>query len=313
MRKSLRVIAFVIVCMLVAVGAVFSAENSSPPAGPSGIAANVSVSATDTNVRAVLESIAKQSKEKIIIESSVKGEIKLSLNNTELEPALTAICKAGKFEWRKVYIGPDSKLTDQPDKFASTVRLMSGLSFPDMVLAGSSINKVGAHLENAKAVSAAEDAAVKSLGMIKVYLVTNDAAIAAKAREVDKDKTEKSKVDKYVDMQKDQLDAFMKMSPEEREQAIMASLDLYDQIDPSYVGAAMEALTKADPDVLARRLSRQSDMMMTMSTDARRSMIKMGMKMQGLMSPDLRKMMEEDTKAVIEELKAEGAWPPPQQ
>ena len=304
------IITAVILGMLVIAGALLAADAPAPAGEPAAI--KITVSADDSGVRGVLESIAKQSKEKFVVESTVKGDVKLSLTDAALEPALTAICKAGKIEWRKVYISPDSKLIEQPDKFASTVRLMSGLSFPDMVLAGSSLNKVGAHLENAKAVSAAEDAAVKSLGMIRVYLVTNDAAIAAKSREADKDKTEKSNVDKYIDMQKDGLDAFMKMSPEEREQAIMASLDLADQIGPGYMGAAMEALTKADPDVLARRLSRQSDMMMTMSTDARRSMIKMGIKMQGLMSPDLRKMMEEDAKAVIEDLKAEGAWPPAQ-
>lgn len=300
----------VILGVSVIAGSLLAADVPSPAVEPAAI--RVSVSANDSGVREVLESIAKQSKEKIVVESSVKGDVKLSLTDSQLEPALSAVCKAGKLEWRKVYLSPDSKLIEQPDKFASTIRLMSGMSFPDMVLAGSSLNKVGAHLENAKAVSAAEDAAVKSLGMIRVYLVTNDAAIAAKSRETDKDKTEKSKVDKYVDMQKDQLDAFMKMSPEEREQAIMASLDLNDQIDPSYVGAAMEALTRADPEMLSRRLARQSDMMMTMSTDARRSMIKMGLKMQSMINPDLQKIMQEDTQAVIEELKAEGAWPPAQ-
>jgi hypothetical protein len=137
--------------------------------------------------------------------------------------------------------------------------------------------------------------------MVKVYLVTNDAAIAAKAQ-AEKDKPDKTRADKYVDTQKKLLDDFMEMSPEEREQVIMRSLDLMDQIDSGYMAAAMEAVVKVNPEFLKQKLGKQNEMLYNMSTDTRRAMIRMGIEMQSTMPTDLRELMAEDTKAVMEEM-----------
>jgi len=72
---------------------------------------------------------------------------------------------------------------------------MSGLSFPDLVIAGSSKNKVAAHLNDRKSVESAEALAVKDLTCSESILITNDAAVASKAAEEEKDKM----VQNYLD------------------------------------------------------------------------------------------------------------------
>jgi len=280
-----------------------------PAAAPS--ESKVTIEAKDTKVKDVLDSLAKQSKEKFVIESTVKGTVaSLSLKDVSLESALGAVCTSAKLQWRKIYIAPDSKLLEQPDRFASTVRLMSGLSFPDMVLAGSSMNKVGVHFEDKKAVTGAEESATKTLGMGKVYLITNDAAIAAKASadEKNKDKTSTA-VDQMGELAKQQMDMFLKMTPEEREQALVSNLNMMDQVGPEYMASAMESLMKIDPEKLRRLMSRQTEMLFNMPQEQRRAMMKFNMEAMKTITPELQKMLQEDAIAIMEEMKATGNLP----
>ena len=144
--------------------------------------------------------------------------------------------------------------------------------------------------------------------MVKVYLVTNDAAIAAKAK-ADEKKEANEALDKYVKMQQDQMDAFMKMTPEQREKAILASMDLMERVGPEYMGAAMEALANSDPAALQQRMARQTEMLLSMSPESRRAMIRMGIQSQQAMSPELRQLLEEDAKAVTDEIERPAGRP----
>jgi hypothetical protein len=265
----------------------------------------VSVEAKDTKVKDVLDSLAKQSKEKFVLESTVKGTVaSLSLKDVSLESALGAVCTSGKLQWRKIYIAPDSKLLEQPDRLAATVRLMSGLSFPDMVLAASSTNKVGVHFEDKKAVTRAEESATKVLGMGKVYLITNDAAVAAKA--LAKEKEDKSAgTDKFNELQQSQIDMFMKMTPEEREQAILSGLNMMDQIGPEYMASVMETLASIDPEHMRRLVSKQMEMLFNMSPEQRRSMTKFNMEAMKMITPEQMKILQEDAKQIMKEMQPE--------
>lgn len=269
----------------------------------------VSLSASDTKVKELLESLAKQSKEKLILESSVGGTVgSLSLKDVSLEPALTAVCKAAKLEWRKVYIAQESKLTEQPDKFAAIVRLMSGLSFPDLLLAGSSTGKTAIHLSEDKAVGKAREVLPRELGFTQVYLVTNDAAAAARALAKENGKTEPGSeaVGKYTQMAKEQMDMFMKMTPEEREQVIFESLNLIDQVDPSYMSSVMQTLMNSDPENLKRMVQKQTEVLFHMSEEQRRAMMKFNMKSMEFITPEQRRMLEEDAKAIMQEMQREA-------
>ena len=262
---------------------------------------NVSLDVKDIKASEVFKSLAKQSNAKIILETSVKGNITASVNKISLEKALDAICKSEKIEWREVYVASDSKLIEKPDKLASTIRLISGLSFPDVVVASTSKGKSAVNLTNTKIPKSAEDSLVKELGMVKVYLITNDAAAAAKAIADEKNKA----VEDYVNSQKQQMDSFMKMTPEEREQALLASLNLMDQVGPSYMSDMMKSLMNTNPDLLKQISARQTQMLFDMAPEDRRAMIKMNMQMQGMITDEQKKMLEEDVKAVMQEMKSD--------
>ncbi len=79
----------------------------------------------------IFKSLSESSMETIIIETSVKGEYQVSLNNVPLEVALSTVCKAAKIEWRKLYIQKDSKLIEQPDKLAKQSQILFSMSDDD--------------------------------------------------------------------------------------------------------------------------------------------------------------------------------------
>jgi len=267
----------------------------------------VSISAKGSKLTEVLDSLAKQSNQRIVVESTVKGTLgSLSLSDVKLESALTAVCKAGNVEWRKIYLNKDSKLLEQPDKLAATVRLLGGLSFPDVIQTASSIGKTAVHLTNIKSVEDSIDDLVARLGLTPAYVITND--IAAAARRIEKKDDGGSRdaaVERYAQIAKDQIDLFMKMSPEEREQAIFESINIADQVDPSYVSIVMQTLMNTDQEKLRRLVARQTEILFHMSDEQRRAMLKLNMQTMSMLTPEQQKILQEDAIAVMKEMQAE--------
>lgn len=264
----------------------------------------VTVAADGVAVADVLTSLASQSKQRILVESSVKGMVKEGIKEKSLESALSTLCKANKLAWRKVYIDPKSELLEKPDRFAAVLRLMSGMSFPDVVVAGSSTNKVGLLCQQKQGVEGAQDKIVQDLALEPVYLVSNDATVAAR-------QGTSAAVNSYNKMAKDQMDLFMKMTPEEREEAMMASLDMMNNVGPEYMASVMQSLMNTNPETLRRLQARQTDVLFQMPVETRRAMIKMNMDAMKNITPEQQKLLREDAMAVMEEMKKDA--PTPQQ
>jgi len=304
----MKITAFAVICLVLVIAVCgYAADGQAKPeptkteatvtAAALASVPKITVSVKDTPVADVIASIAGQTKQKILLESNVKGKVSMTVSDVTMDSALSAVCKSTNLVWRKVYIDPKSELLDKPDRFAATLRLMAGLSFPDLVITGSSNNKIGVLCQQKQGVEDAQDKIVKDLGMEPVYLVSNDAAVAAK------EAAKNTAVNKYTQSAKDQLDMFMKMTPEEREQAMVASLNMMDNVGPEYYSSMMQTLMNSDPENLKRVMSRQTDMLFSMPQEQRRQMIKMNMQMMQNISPEVQKMLQEDAKAIMEEMK----------
>ena len=261
------------------------------------VAGNIKLDVKDAPIADVITSIVAQSKQKILSESNVKGKVTLTVQNLTVDAALSAVCKSNNLVWRKVYIDPKSELLDKPDRFAATLRLMAGLSFPDLVVAASSNSKISVICQQKKGVEDAQDKIVKDLGMEPVYLVSNDALVAAK--EAQKNKA----VSKYTDISKKQLEMFMQMTPEEREQAMLESLNLMDSVGPEYYSSIMQTLMNTNPEALQRIQKRGTDMLFSMSTEQRRGMLRMNMQAASGITPEQQQILAEDMKAIMAEMK----------
>lgn len=94
----------------------------------------------------------------------------------------------------------------------------------------------------------------------------------------------------------------MNMSPEEREQAIIANLDMMNNIGPEYMSAVMQTMLNANPDSLKLMVSRQTDMLFNMPQEQRRAMLKMNMQTMSMITPEQRQILQEDAIAIQEEM-----------
>ena len=303
MRNGL-IVTLLCVCALASI----ARAQDTKTAGPTDKPISVTFYAADEKVSSVLDRVCKQTGARILLEKTAADvRISASVNEIPLEEALTAICKAGDIEWRGIYVKADSPLLKKPDSLASTVRLMAGLQFPDMLIEKTSKPESLVHVANKPAVDAIPVSLRKDMGMVAVYLVTNDEAaqkIAEKAN---------SNVEKYKKLGKEAMDLFMKMTPEEREQAMASSVDQMQQYDPKYL-AEMSSSVFKNPELMQRMMQGSESMLMQMSAEDRRAMMRAQMQMQQFMSPELMKLLQEDAIAVMKEMgKIPPDWQPPQQ
>ena len=293
---------FWVVCLVftLAIGAMAETAAAAKPAE-----VKVTVNVNQTKVTEVLQSIAQQGKEKVIVESVVKGDVTVSLKDLSFEVALSTICKSCKLDWRKVYIGKDDKTLEQPDRFAATVRFLTAITYPDMVVSGSSTGKIGMFAKDQKAIDKFDDKMANDLGLTRVYLVTDDTKVAAKLAEK---KAEEPLTD-YVKKSMEQMEVFMKMTPEQQEQAMMESLSMLDQFPADYTAMAMRAVMSVDPELMRQKMARQSQMafdaMFSMPQEQRRAFFKMQMEAgaSSAMTPEQKQMLMDDIKAIQDEMK----------
>ena len=295
---------FCIVCLgfTLAIGATAETTAAAKPAE-----VKVTVNSSQTKVTEVLQSIAQQGKETVIVESVVKGDVTVSLKDLSFEVALNTVCKVCKLDCRKVYIAKDEKTLEQPDRFAATVRLLTAITYPDMIVSGSSTGKIGMFAKDQKAVDKFDDKMANDLGLTRVYLVTDDAKVAAKLAEKKADET----INDFLKKSMEQMESFAKMTPEQQEQAIVEGLNSADQYPADYTAMAMHAMMSIDPELIRQKMARQiqaaHDAMFSMPQEQRRAFFKMQMEMatNSPMTPEQKQILMDDMKAIQEE-KGEG-------
>lgn len=213
---SWRVVAGTALVMLLYTTCALAAEDAGPNTA-AGAPTTISVEATEKEVAEVLADVGRELRERVLIEKTVQGKVTLSLKDADIESALAACTKAVGTEWRKVYLSRQSPLLEKPESLAATVRMLSRLQFPDMVVSDSSLPVRWAHITAVPGVKAVTATVEKDDGFIRIYMVTNDAAARKKEAAEEAKKSDKAK--QYTDLQKESIEIFKEMTPEEREKA----------------------------------------------------------------------------------------------
>ena len=97
------------------------------------------------------------------------------------------------------------------------------------------------------------------------------------------------------------MDLFMKMTPEEREQAMVSGMQVMQQIDPNYMTAATQSLMK-NPGMMEQVMQTQMQGMFKMAPEDRRAIMRMQIQAMQMLTPEQRALMQEDAVAVMKEL-----------
>ena len=287
--------AIVLLLLVLCVSAFAQEASDKPP--------TVTIEANKLKVSAVCEQIIKQTSVRMLLEKTADVEVSLAVTDMPLEDTLTAMCKPVKLSWRKIYIRADSPLLKKPESLAASLRLMAGLAFPELLVEKSSVPECLVYMKQQPVVDSIPMNIRKDLGMVPLYLITND----EKAKEV-KEKVE-SKVEKYRKLQEEALKLFMEMTPEEREQAMALGAQQMQNMDPKLMGDMARSIMK-NPEFMQRMNQQGMDMLFSMSQEDRRAMLRMQMQAQQYMTEEQRKIIMEDAKAVMKELGMNPGQPP---
>lgn len=270
------------------------------PMAEEGKAATVTLSATDEKASVVAESITKQAGVRILMEKSADVKVSVNVKDLSVEEALTAICKGGDLVWRKIHLRADSPALKNPDTLAATVRLVKGFNFPDLMVEASLEQESMVHIRQKPAVDSIPDRVRRDMGMVSLYLISNDTAAKASEEKAN------SNLAKYNELQKEAMELFMKMTPEEREQAMASGVQLMQQLSPGYMAEVTKSMMK-NPSMMAEMTQFGMDAMFSMPAEDRRALMRMQMQAQQYITPEHRQMLMEDAKAVMEEM---GLTPP---
>ena len=263
----------------------------------------VTIDVTKEKVSKVLEQVCKDTGARILLEKTADIEVSLSVTDMPLEDALTAMCKSNKLSWRKIYLRADSPLLKSPESLASNLRLMAGLAFPELLVEKALDPESMVYNKQKPVVDSIPMKIRKDLGMVPLYLVTND--------EEAKKATDKlnSKVEKYRKLQEEALKLFMEMTPEEREQAMALGAQQMQNMDPKLLGDMAKSVIK-NPEMMQRMNQYGMDMLFSMSAEDRRAMIRMQMQAQQYMTDEQKAIIMEDAKAVMAEMGINPGQPP---
>jgi hypothetical protein len=265
----------------------------------------VTIDVTKQKVSKVLEQVCKDTGARILLEKTADVEVSLSVTDMPLEDALTAICKPVKLSWRKIYLRADSPLLKSPESLASNLRLMAGLAFPELLIEKALEPESMVYNKQKPVVDSIPMNIRKDLGMVPLYLVTNDEEAKKVKEEAD------SKVEKYRKLQEEALKLFMEMSPEEREQAMALGAQQMQNMDPKLLGEMSKSVMK-NPELMQRMSQYGMDMLFSMSAEDRRAMIRMQMQSQLSMTDEQKALIMEDAKAVMAEMGINPGQPPAQ-
>lgn len=216
-------------------------------------------------IQQAVQDLAQSTSARIFVDDLASGRVMKPVAK-ELEPALDEIVRqVPGLVWRKVYLRKIIGAEPQPERVVNAVRNMLTIDLGGVIAVDSKTNTLASFVRDFPYPSGFE----QGLGSMQppfedkpYYVVVNP-----KPRPVfDTDKG--GAVDTYMNMQQQMLGLLNKMSPEERQKAMQAGMQMWMQMDPSLRNQMM---------LEGMRMS--FEMWQQMSPDQRQQMMEMGRKM----------------------------------
>lgn len=289
--------------VLLAAGSVWAADTA-PATVSTPAAKTVTINAANTPVEQVMKDISAATGETILVEKLVSGKLTMNLTGVSTESALNAATKILKLQWRKVYVSDGSVLAKDADALAEQMRTVLSVRFPDIIIAEDGAGGSFMHIQRETAANQIIKIIPPAAGFKVVYLITDDEK--AYKKEI-KDESKK-KVSNYVTSQKELLQSFLKMSPEERKAALRESMSMMSQMDPKMMAEMMNSIAEQDPEFLTRQGQMNMQALMNMNPEARRNLlrlsIKSNMEVMKNMPPEFMKELQEESAAIAAEMGA---------
>ncbi|MBI2843411.1 MAG: hypothetical protein HYX78_08420 [Armatimonadetes bacterium] len=255
--------------ILLLAASAYGADVQTPSTAPTA-EKRVTISASERSVTDVLKEIAAQSGETILVEKLVGGSVTANVKDAPVETVLGAVAKSAKIQWRRVYVAQGSVLAKDADALAAQMRTVLALRFPDILISEQGAGGSFVHVQREAAANDLVKLLPKNAGLTPVYLVTDD----AKAYKKEVRDASKKKVQDYVTTQKQLMNEFLDMSPEERAAVLKESQSLMNQMTPEVIGEMLASIYQTNPDFMTEQSKLGMRAIFSMSPEARKNMLR---------------------------------------
>lgn len=266
----------------------------------------ITLDVSEKPVKEVIQEIAKATGAIILAEDLVTGNVTAKVKDADVEKALSAVAKSIGVEWRKIYVVQGSVYCKDANALAAQMRTVLSLKFPDIVIAPVGTGGSFVHVQKESTANEMIKNLPPKTGFQVVYLVTDDEK--AYKREL-KDESKK-KVAKYVDTNKELMEMFLAMSPEERTAVLRESMNVMNQLGPEGMQEMMSSVFELDPEYVGEMNKMGMQAMLNMDPEARRNMLRISIKQQTEMmnslTPEQQQQLMEDIQSITAEMQGGG-------
>ncbi len=199
----------------------------------------ISISASDQSVKEIAASLSTTASVPVITDAAATKKYSGSFNSTPLDQILDSVAKTTETMWVKVYIPTATTKPDELKTAKEQIALLDQLKAAKTTMIYDPATKSQIILTKSAPDPAADEADAKALGLRAVYVLYLPAPPPAP-------KTEAPVAVSYTDLQKQQQDQFLNMTPDQRAKAMEDSFAAELAMDPTtrsqYQEARMQAM-----------------------------------------------------------------------
>lgn len=193
-----------------------------------------------TELRSIVDAIAKSHDTKIVVDPNlfVATPPKAPGDGLSLDQALDLLSAAIKgSSWRRVYLQQSgNNLVPTADKLANAVRTLDQLEHSGIVLENPATKKATTYLKNYAVSPTFKDELQAGQFDTKPVYVLYSLSVSPEARSVE---------ERFADLQRQQMEMMMNMSPEEMSASMQASMQTFMNMDPQMRGQMMGNMMRA--------------------------------------------------------------------
>lgn len=241
--------------VLMACGAAAFAQTA-PPTGQ-----NKVTIAQGQPISTLVASLARAANVEAVVDPAITGNATPAASKLTLEPALTSIATANHVQWRRVYLKEAEIPRDKNGKieFAKLRQMVEAVSAAPQVSVGVFDPATGTIAMTTRVAAASPDTQEWLKPRKAVYLLYRPTIMGASLG------VGGDPVGDYLTTQRNSLDAFRNMTPDQRSQAMSQGIEQVLNMDPEAMGEMMQqsmaAMQNLSPETKAKLMDLSIKMM----------------------------------------------------
>jgi hypothetical protein len=243
-----------------------SAAQPAPGRAPSDAQAQPIVLEFDRiDIQRVAQNLSERTQKNVVLDGSVKQTLPVTSTGSArtLEEALDRLTKPLGLVWKKVYVTRTTGAASG-ERIARLVETVKGVASTGIVVEDPATRKVTLYLRDLPAAPDLEAQIRTAWPFLDPVYLVSDPRPSARSDEK-KQRPKPNSPEQFAEMERERMDLFLKMSPEDRAKAMQQAMNQVFQADPAAMQQMMQAGMQAWMQMMQQMTPEQRQQFLTMS------------------------------------------------